>query len=219
MQSVLKLGKIFVIADDREKNSNVSFYLKEFGAVVSFKRIEIGDYIISENVCIERKSSSDFVSSIIDGRIFNQAEEMKRNFDKAVIIVEGRNNDGRITENAYKGAIASLIMNYDAVVVNVENEKETARMIYFLAKKEQEEFERSVAIKGKKKPKDIKEMQQFFLSSLPGVSSVIAKRMLQNFGSVKDIVNAGEKEIESIKGLRKKEAKRIYQIFNERWFE
>jgi ERCC4-type nuclease len=219
MQSVLKLGKIFVIADDREKNSNVSFYLKEFGAVVSFKRIEIGDYIISENVCIERKSSSDFVSSIIDGRIFNQVEEMKRNFDKAVIIVEGRNNDGRITENAYKGAIASLIMNYDAVVVNVENEKETARMIYFLAKKEQEEFERSVAIKGKKKPKDIKEMQQFFLSSLPGVSSVIAKRMLQNFGSVKDIVNAGEKEIESIKGLRKKEAKRIYQIFNERWSE
>jgi ERCC4-type nuclease len=219
MQSVLKLGKIFVIADDREKNSNVSFYLKEFGAVVSFKRIEIGDYIISENVCIERKSSSDFVSSIIDGRVFNQAEEMKRNFDKAVIIVEGRNNDGRITENAYKGAIASLIMNYDAVVVNVENEKEAARMIYFLAKKEQEEFERSVAIKGKKKPKDIKEMQQFFLSSLPGVSSVIAKRMLQNFGSVKDIVNAGEKEIESIKGLRKKEAKRIYQIFNERWFE
>jgi Fanconi anemia group M protein len=219
MQSILKLGKIFVVADDRERNSNVCFYLKEFGAVVSFKRIEVGDYIISDNVCIERKSSSDFVSSIIDGRIFNQAEEMKRNFAKTVIIVEGNNSDGRITENAYKGAIASLIMNYDAVVVNVENEKETARMIYFLAKKEQEEFDRNVAIKGKKKPKDVKEMQQFFLSSLPGVSSVIAKRMLQKFGYVKDIVNASEKEIESVKGLRKKEAKKIYQIFNERWSE
>jgi len=219
MQSVLKLEKIFILADDRERNSNVCLYLKEFGAVVSFKRMDVGDYLISDNVCIERKSSSDFVSSIIDGRIFNQAEEMKRNFKKAIIIVEGDNNEGRITENAYKGAIASLIINYDVVVINVESEKETARMIYFLAKKEQEDFARYIAIKGKKKPKDIKEMQQFFLSSLPGVSSVISRRMLERFGSIKNLVNASEKEIEGIKGLKKNDARKIYRIFNERWCE
>jgi Fanconi anemia group M protein len=217
MQSILKPERILIIADDREKNSDVCFYLKEFGAALSFKRLDVGDYIISDAVCIERKSSSDFVSSIIDGRIFSQAEEMKRNFGKAIIIVEGNNSDGRITENAYKGAIASLIMNYDSAVINVENEKEAARMIYLLAKKEQTEFARPIAIKGKKKPKDLKEMQQFFLSSLPGVSSIISKRMLEKFGSIKNLVNASEKEIESIKGLKKNNARKIYRIFNERW--
>ncbi len=219
MQSTLKVEKIFVLADDRERNSNVSFYLKEFGVLVNFKRIEIGDFIISDSTCIERKSSSDFISSIIDGRIFEQAREMKRCFEKPIIIIEGNNIDGRITENAYKGAIASLIMNYDVDVLNVENEKETARMIYFLAKKDQEEAGKFLALKGKKKPKEINEMQQFFLSSLPGVSKVISKRMLENFGNVKNVVNAEKKELEKIKGLRKKDAERIYKIFNERWYE
>ncbi|MEM5777773.1 MAG: ERCC4 domain-containing protein [Candidatus Aenigmatarchaeota archaeon] len=217
MQSILKTEKIFVLADDRERKSNVSFYLKEFGAIVNFKRLEIGDFIISENTCIERKSSDDFISSIIDGRIFKQAEEMKRCYENPLIIIEGNNVDGRITENAYKAAIASLIMNFDLNVLTVENEKETARMIYFLAKKEQDEFRKHIAIKGKKKPKDIKEIQQFFLSSLPGVSSVVSKRLLEKFGSVKNLVNASEKELEAVKGLKRKNAKTIYQIFNERW--
>ncbi|MEM5801215.1 MAG: ERCC4 domain-containing protein [Candidatus Aenigmatarchaeota archaeon] len=217
MQSILKTEKIFVLADDRERKSNVSFYLKEFGVLVNFKRLEIGDFIISENTCIERKSSDDFVSSIIDGRIFKQAEEMKKCYERPLIIIEGNNTNGRITENAYKGAIASLIMNFGLNVLTVENEKETARMIYFLAKKEQEDFSKHIVIKGKKKPKDVKEMQQFFLSSLPGVSNIISQRMLEKFGSVKNLVNASEKELESIKGLKKKNAKMIYQIFNERW--
>ncbi|MFH8080306.1 MAG: ERCC4 domain-containing protein [Candidatus Aenigmatarchaeota archaeon] len=219
MQSTLKTNKIFILADDRERNSKVSEYLKEFGAIVNFKRIEVGDFLISEDVCIERKEVNDFISSIIDGRLFRQVEEMKKCYKKVLLIIEGIKNNERITENAYKGAIASLIINYDVSVIIVENEKEVARMIYFLAKKEQDEFKKSVCIKKKKNIENISELQQFFLSSLPGVSRIISKRMLQKFGRIRDIVNASENELKSVKGLKKKDAKTIYQIFNEKFCE
>lgn len=219
MQSTLKVEKVFILVDDREKNSNVAFYLKEFGASVNFDRIEVGDFLISSDTCIERKTSRDFASSIIDGRLFNQVKKMKECYRKVIVIIEGNNFNGRISENAYKGAIATLIVNYDVDVINVENEKECARMIYLLAKKEQEDFKKSVYIKKPKKPENISELQQFFLSSLPGVSSVISRRMMEKFGTIKNIVNAEEFEIKNIKGLKKKDAKRIYRIFNERWCE
>ncbi|MCS7135210.1 MAG: hypothetical protein NZ893_02105 [Candidatus Aenigmarchaeota archaeon] len=217
MQSIFKLNKVLILADDRERNSRIADYLKEFGAMVNFKRIDVGDFLVSERVCVERKTANDFISSIIDGRLFRQVEEMKNYYEKSILILEGFNSSGRITENAYKGAIATLIINYDVNVFNVENEKETARMIYFLAKKEQEEFNKSIFIKNKKKPKDICDLQLYFLSSLPGVSTITSRRMMEKFGTIRNLVNASELELITVKGLKKNNAKKIYSIFNERW--
>ncbi|MBU5690282.1 MAG: ERCC4 domain-containing protein [Candidatus Aenigmatarchaeota archaeon] len=216
MQSTLKTENVFILADDRESKSNVCFYLKEFGATVNFKRIEIGDFIVSEDICIERKSSNDFINSIIDGRLFEQAENMKSNFKKNIILVEGNNLDGRITENALKASIATLVIKYDVNVIRTENEKETARMIYYIAKKEQDQG-KGVVIKGKKKPKEISELQLHLLCSLPGVSGALSKKITSQFSSIKEFVNSSEDEIRKIKGLGKGNAKKIYEIFNKGW--
>ena len=216
MQSTLKMQNVFILADYRENKSNVCFYLKEFGAIINFKKIEIGDFLISDDICIERKSSNDFINSIIDGRLFEQAENIKNNFKKGIILVEGNNLDGRITENALKATIATLILNYNLNVIRTENEKETARMIYYIAKKEQEQG-KSVVIKGKKKAKDINDLQMQLLCSLPGISSGLSKKIIQNFSNIKNFVNANENEISKIKGIGRKNAKKIYEIFNKEW--
>ncbi|MEO0282099.1 MAG: ERCC4 domain-containing protein [candidate division WOR-3 bacterium] len=216
MQSTLKTNNIFVLADDRESKSNVCFYLKEFGANVSFKRLEVGDFLVSDNICIERKSSNDFINSIIDGRLFEQAENIKNNFKKGIIMIEGNNADGRITENALKASIATVIVKYDLDVLRTENEKETARMIYYIAKKEQEQG-KSVVIKGKRKGKQIDELQLQLLCSLPGISNGLSKKITEKFSNIKEFVNADQDEIRKIKGLGKTNAKKIYDIFNQEW--
>lgn len=216
MQKILKPdNKIMVLIDDRESN-NVPFYLKEFGCRVNIQRLEVGDYIISDRTCIEKKSSEDFISSVINGRVFQQAEDMKRNFEKCFLIIEGKNMDGRITENALKAAIATLTLKYDVNVITTENEKETARLLYWMAKKEQEEFNRIVGIKGKKKPKEMEHMQEHFLSSLPGISTVLSKRLLEHFKNIKNLINADEDELAKVKGISKNHAKRLYEIFNKK---
>ncbi|MEA3254774.1 MAG: helicase-related protein, partial [Candidatus Altiarchaeota archaeon] len=62
--------KIFV--DVREKNSKVLKILCE-KADIDMRQLDVGDFILSDRVCVERKTVEDFLSSIIDKRLFSQA--------------------------------------------------------------------------------------------------------------------------------------------------
>lgn len=217
MQKILKSNKIVVLADDRERNSLISNFLNEKKITVRFIRLNVGDYIISDRTCIERKSSDDFVSSIVNGRIFEQMEEMKRNFEKPILIIEGRYFREGITENALKGAISTIILQYEIPILMTNDEKDTARTIYWLSKKEQEEFKRGIGIKGKKKPKEMKQLQEHVVASLPGVSTVLSKRLLERFKTLKAVANASETELAKVKGIGEKQAKRLYEILNEKY--
>ena len=63
--------------------------LKDLQIKLIYKNLEVGDFILSDDVCVERKIVSDFVNSLLDRRLFTQAIEIKRNFDKPLFILEG----------------------------------------------------------------------------------------------------------------------------------
>jgi Fanconi anemia group M protein len=217
MQEILKPNKIVVLSDDRERNSAVSNFLGEKDVAIKFIRLDVGDYIVSDRTCIERKSSDDFVNSIINGRIFQQMKEMKTNFEKPILIIEGKSFRERITENVLKATMSSIILEFGVPILITDDEKDTARMIYWLAKKEQEEFKRGIGIKGKKKPKEMKQLQEHIVASLPGVSTVLSKRLLGNFKSLKTLANASETELAKVKNIGEKQAKRLHRILNEKY--
>jgi len=209
IQKLLKpTGKIVIVSDFREKE--VIEHLKKLGAIVNEQPLEVGDFAASERVIIERKTHSDFISSIIDGRVFEQAKAMKENFEKPIMMIEGHSNR-EINENALKGAIASLLVDFGISILSTRNPSDTAKTIYWIAKKEQEEG-RGVAIKVGKKPKTERESQEFIVGSIPGVSTTLAKRLLEHFGSVEKIFSASTIELEKIVGRKK--AEKIWKIIN-----
>ena len=63
------------------------------------------------------------------------------------------------------------------------------------------------------------ERQQFIVEGLPNVSSVLAKRLLAHFGSIKDIVNATEEELREVEGVGKNIASSIIEILTSRYLE
>jgi Fanconi anemia group M protein len=65
----------------------------------------------------------------------------------------------------------------------------------------------------------LKERQQFLLEGLPNVSAVIAKRLLNHFGSIKDIANASEDELMEVSGIGKGIATEIIQVINSNYLE
>jgi len=85
-------GKPVVIYDTREKRTFVIRYLKEFKDIALVeKQLEIADYLVQSNkgtIAIERKTATDFLNSIRDGRIFEQIEALKE-YEDARIILEG----------------------------------------------------------------------------------------------------------------------------------
>jgi len=195
-------GKILVISDYREKE--VIEDLKKLGAVVNEQALEVGDFICSDTVGIERKAHSDFISSIIDGRIFEQAENLKKNFGKPVVIIEGYSNRP-INENVLKAAIASLIIDFNLSILNTKNQMDTAKTIFWMAKKEQTSG-RGISIKVGKKPKEMRQLQEFVVASIPRISTVLAKRLLSNFGSIENLVVADVSELQKVVGKKRGEA-------------
>ncbi|GAG78432.1 unnamed protein product, partial [marine sediment metagenome] len=59
-------GKIKVICDSRERNSVVIKELMNKDVELGFERLEIGDYICSDQIVVERKTGDDFIKSILD---------------------------------------------------------------------------------------------------------------------------------------------------------
>jgi Fanconi anemia group M protein len=218
IQRILKLkDKPVVITDSRENKCSVNDYLENLGAIVKTLPLKVGDFICSERVCVERKTGDDFISSIVDGRLFQQAEELKDNFAKPIILVEGEYYAGGMNENAIKAALASIVLNYEIPVIMTKDEKETARTILWLAKKEQIASNIEMGIKGKKKPKKMKDLQEYVISGLPGVSEILSKRILRKFKTIKKLANASEKELREVDGIGKVLAERLHKLLNEKY--
>lgn len=208
-------NKILVIADYREKE--IIENLKKLGATVNEMNLKVGDFVCSsDGIVIERKTHSDFVSSIIDGRIFQQLEHLKENYEKPIVIVEGLSSR-EIDENALKATIASIMTKFNVSFVNTRNTLDTARMVYWLAKKEQEDTKKSLGFKQGKKPKEMKKLQEFILSSIPGISTVLSRRLLENFGSIEQVINAQEMELTKVKGVGGKLAKKIKKLLSSKY--
>jgi Fanconi anemia group M protein len=198
-----------VIADYRERE--VAAHLKEIGATVSTMPLQVGDFVCSKRIVVERKDHSDYVNSVIDGRIFEQSERMRNSFEKSIIIIEG-SSDRVISENAYLASLAKLA-SYDGVsLIRTKSPEETAKTIFWIAKKEQEEKRLMPVAKLGKKPYTAKEMQEWVVASLPGVSGVISKRLLDHFGTVESVMKAEEKDLTKVKGVGRSLAKRIRSV-------
>jgi Fanconi anemia group M protein len=218
IQRILKPeNKPVIITDSRENKCSVKDYLEDLGAVVKVLPLKVGDFICSERVCVERKTGNDFISSIVDGRLFQQAEELRDNFTKPIILVEGDYYAGGMNENAIKSALASIILNYEIPIIMTKNEEETARTIFWLAKREQIISNVGVGIKGEKKPKKLKDLQEHVVSGLPGVSVVLSERILKKFKTIKNFANANEKEFIEVEGIGKVLAKRLHDLLNKEY--
>jgi len=206
-------GKILIVADYRERE--IISALHEMGAVVKEDNLPIADFVVSRKTAIERKAHSDFIASIIDGRLFEQIENMKRFYERAIVLIEGY-SDRNISENAYKAAIATLVAN-GITILSTKNLYDSAKTIFWIAKKEQEENSAEIAVKVGKKPADSKKQKEFIVSSIPGISSVLAKRLLKHFGTVEKIFAADEEEFKKVKGIKKKTAKSIRKLITSKY--
>ena len=51
-------------------------------------RVQVGDYILTPDICVERKSISDLIGSLNSGRLYTQCVSMTRNYKRAFLLIE-----------------------------------------------------------------------------------------------------------------------------------
>jgi Fanconi anemia group M protein len=197
-------SKVFV--DYREKNSLVPSELIHLGLEIEFKELKIGDYIVN-NIAIERKTVSDFLSSMINKRLLNQLEELHQ-YENKLLIIEGIEeqelyNDKEekqegIHSNSIRGFLLSISLKHKIPIIFSKNSQDTAKFIELIAKKKQVESSLNVT----KKSLNSSERMQFILEGFPGIGPKTAKRLLQEFKSLQGVFNANSNDIQKLIGKK-----------------
>ncbi len=218
MQSAFADG-VVIYADTREMNSRVIPILKKF-CDVREKQLKVGDYILSEQVCVERKSSDDFLKSIIDKRLFEQLGNLKASFQKPLLIIEGDHvldNSRAVNPNAIRGAIASVSIDYGVPIIWTETQADTAHQLLAIARREQLERKKTVGIRWKRKSRSVAEMQEFLVAGVPNISTAKARNLLGHFKTPEMLFTASETELKKVDGVGGKLAKQIRKLLTERY--
>jgi len=77
-----------VIVDMREFRSELPSLLHKRGIDIDPVTLEVGDYILTPEICVERKSVSDLIGSLNNGRLYTQATAMSRFYDRPMLLIE-----------------------------------------------------------------------------------------------------------------------------------
>ncbi len=207
-----------IIVDHRENKGNLPRLLYEQDIVTETKTLEVGDFIISEDCVVELKKVPDFVNSLVDGRLFTQAKELRENFQKPLYIIEG--DLGAIFDvrnvhpNAIRAAMLSLTLDYQIPFLFSHDTEETVNLLISLAKREQLDNNKDVSLRGSKRAWTLEEQQQFLIEGLPLIGPKLAKNLLKEFKSPIKLLNALEDDLTKVEKLGPKKAKIIRELLD-----
>ena len=177
-----------IVVDSREPKIIIN-ELQKLGVTVKKQVLNLGDYIIGPDHIIERKTGSDFIQSLYDTRLFDQAHRMIEEYDNVIFILEGLDVDPDIRKNIF-GAIAYLGIRRGITIIPSTDKISTAHLIERLTSWIQEEHVDPILMRGGQKRLSSREKQEYFIQGLDGVGLKTAKLLLDNFGTPNKIIKA-----------------------------
>ena len=203
-----------IVIDTREKNSLIISEIAEQNVIYELRRLAVADYIIGD-IAIERKTVSDFISSMLNKRLLRQLEELKQ-YPKKLLIIEGieeqelySEGGSGINPNAIRGMLLSVVLNYQVPIIFTKNYRDTASFLILLEKRQNRD-EKEISLRVRKKTNNIYEQQQIILEGFPGIGPSTAKALLKKFKTIRAIVNAKDKDL--LKIINKNKANTIKKI-------
>ncbi len=175
-----------IIMDSREASSakKIATGLVEKGARVKTELLEKGDYILSDQCAVERKTVNDFVYTLTRRYLFEQLFRLKDVYPKSLIVLEGYlpiiYKFSSIQPQAIWGAMFNLAKNGIAIV-STASQKETIDFLYTAARQEQIVEKRSAVVHAFKKCDTLADSQVYFIASLPSIGREKATAILDSY--------------------------------------
>jgi len=229
--SEVPLTPVDIVVDSREaaKNKDIVEVLKRKGVKVAISALTVGDYYLlapegRKPILVERKTVMDFLNSIRDKRVWEQAKILKEAEEVEevipVIILEGslsaieRFTKWRIT--AVLRILDELVLSWNIRIIPTPNKKSTVEwLVAKIRALGLPERKRPPKLRVKKKPMSINEQILYVAEGLVG--PVLARKLLLHFKTLRRIANASVGELMRVGGIGEKRAKEIYAIFNTTW--
>lgn len=195
------------------------------GKVAEMTHLEVGD-VVCGKVAVELKEVKDLMESInskkgVPSRLFPECYEMSRNYEQAHLIILGTDleiaslcGEYNITFQGVLAALASVSSRMGVHVNNFSSIHIASTFMDYTFEKANDGKSAVDHVFVKRKTASKYDELVFLVASYPKVSTDRARKLLDHFGTVKNIINATEAEIMEIDGFGKKIAEIIVDINN-----
>uniref|UniRef100_A0A224YX84 DNA repair endonuclease XPF n=1 Tax=Rhipicephalus zambeziensis TaxID=60191 RepID=A0A224YX84_9ACAR len=222
-----------VIVDLREFRSELPSLIHRRGINVQPVTIEVGDYILTPEICVERKSLNDLIGSLNNGRLYNQAQAMCRYYKRPVLLIEFNQNQpfclqGKhlpssesTSSQTFVSKLILLTMHFPRLRLLWCQSPYATAEIFDILKHGKEEpsvaeaqavTEKELQDSGKSSDK-YNPAPQDFLLHLPGVGLKNYTSLMRKFTCLADMFKASEEELSSAMG-NAAQAKALWQAIH-----
>ena len=209
---------INILIDDRERSQSIRQALAAMeGVTCEVQRLTMGDFQVDGRLVFERKTLPDFALSVIDGRLFRQMTRLAASPFKGVLILEGKSRDlrqGEIQREALQGTLITTSIILGIPVLRALSPEETTRLMVYAGRQVSRMATGGLPRSGSR-PKGRRRQQLYILQSLPGVGPARAARLLERFGSVQNVLNAGLEDLTAVDGVGAHTARNIRRVIRE----
>ncbi|KAJ8730875.1 hypothetical protein PYW08_002288 [Mythimna loreyi] len=208
--------KPVIIVDMREFRSDLPALLHKKGIHIEPVTIAIGDYILTPEICVERKSISDLIGSLNSGRLYTQCTQMCRNYTRPILLIEFDQNkpfnlQGHfVVSTDLSGAdiqqkLQLLTIHFPRLkLVWSPSPYATAELFYELKQgRKNPNVEEALALSSDNTAEDMyyeryNTQVHDFVQKLPGVSSKNIARIMDRGISLDHLITLTQDELESI---------------------
>lgn|GEM_PF-1929998 len=177
--------QVSIVADVREKESRLFDALRKLDVRIERRRLPVADYLAGAAL-VERRSVRDLHLAIIQGRFWPQPGRLSRTPLRPHLLVE----------------VAELGIG----VIRSSGPADSALWLKIPAGRQQRRRRVTRAYAQHPAPSEAAEAM---LAAVPGISTVTAQALLQRFGSVAAVIEAGLEEWLSIHGVGPKKVQAI----------
>ncbi|CAK3981501.1 DNA repair [Lecanosticta acicola] len=229
-----------VVVDVREFRSSLPSLLHGRSMVVVPCMLTVGDYVLTPDICIERKSVRDLISSFSDGRLYNQAETMLQHYKSPMLLIEFDAQKAFTLEpfadlsatigkadqvgSDLQSKLVLLTLAFPKLRIIWSSSPYQTAEIFEELKKSQEEPDPIKAVQlgleGGEDPetRTFNQTPQDMLRCVPGVNGKVLNKLILEFENVQDVADAEERVLAEMIG--KEAARQIRMFFDKKvWGE
>lgn len=201
---------ITIIADLRERASGIPRALSEKGLEVRMQRLEVGDYLLTPKIAVERKTTADFIQSIFDKRLFAQVGALRMSFPNPILLIEKCDSPSReIRPSAVRGAMLYVSLLNRIPIIHTENAADTVEMLFAMAQLVHRDTAQEFSLHAKRRSASPQKTQRYILETIPGIGPHLAKALLQQFGNLQAVFNAAPDDLMEVPGIGRNRAEKI----------
>ena len=205
--------------DTQEQRSGIPALLAAMAQVhVELTPLRIGDYDVGGDPhrVFERKTASDFLSSLVQGRLFAQLTELRKSRFAPILLLEGNPlhvSHSQMRPESIRGALTHITAILRVPILPSSGPADSAHLVYAAAKQCQIGHATHGPAVGRRRA-SLSEQQMQIVLSLPGVGRTTARAVCARFRSLHDLLNADAATLATVPGVGPSRAAALEQLLH-----